>query len=220
MATTTNFGWETPDDTDLVKDGAAAIRTALNGVDTSFAELKGGTTGQILAKTSGTDLDFTWTTPASGGKILQVVQTTKTNTFTTTSSTATAITGLDVTITPSSTSSKILVLCFMSVSSDSSQGFPVFYLQRGASQILIGDAGGASQRRVTTGVAPTNNNYLTNASVSYLDSPSSTSALTYQMYTSTADSSGTVAINRTIVDGNVNYNARGTSTIIAMEVKA
>lgn len=60
MATTTNFGWETPDDTDLVKDGAAAIRTALNGVDASFAELKGGTTGQVLSKTSNTDLDFTW----------------------------------------------------------------------------------------------------------------------------------------------------------------
>ena len=61
MATTTNFGWETPDDTDLVKDGAAAIRTSLNGVDASFVDLKGGTTGQILAKNSGTDLDFIWT---------------------------------------------------------------------------------------------------------------------------------------------------------------
>ena len=62
MATTTNFGWETPDDTDLVKDGAAAIRTSLNGVDTSFVDLKGGTTGQILAKASATDLDYTWIT--------------------------------------------------------------------------------------------------------------------------------------------------------------
>jgi hypothetical protein len=61
MATTTNFGWETPDDTDLVKDGAAAIRTALGGVDTSFVDLKGGTTGQILSKASSTDLDFVWT---------------------------------------------------------------------------------------------------------------------------------------------------------------
>ena len=66
MATTTNFGWETPDDTDLVKDGAAAIRTALGGVDTSFVDLKGGTTGQVLAKASATDLDFTWATDASG----------------------------------------------------------------------------------------------------------------------------------------------------------
>jgi hypothetical protein len=60
MATTTNFGWETPDDTDLVKDGAAAIRTALGGVDTSFVDLKGGTTGQVLSKASNTDLDFSW----------------------------------------------------------------------------------------------------------------------------------------------------------------
>lgn len=61
MSTTTNnFGWTVPSDTDLVKDGAAAIRTALGGVDTSFVDLKGGTTGQVLAKASGTDLDFSW----------------------------------------------------------------------------------------------------------------------------------------------------------------
>jgi hypothetical protein len=60
MPTTTNFGWTTPADTDLVKDGAAAIRTLANGVDTSFLDLKGGTSGQILAKNSNTDLDFVW----------------------------------------------------------------------------------------------------------------------------------------------------------------
>jgi hypothetical protein len=60
MATTTNFGWTTPNNTDLVKDGASAIRTLGNGVDTSFVYLKGGTTGQILSKTSGTDLAYTW----------------------------------------------------------------------------------------------------------------------------------------------------------------
>jgi hypothetical protein len=60
MATTTNFGWTTPNDTDLVKDGAAAIRTLGSSIDTSFVDLKGGTTGQVLAKATGTDLDFTW----------------------------------------------------------------------------------------------------------------------------------------------------------------
>jgi len=60
MATTTNFGWETPDDTDLVKDGALAMRTLGNSIDTSFVDLKGGTTGQILSKASNTDLDYTW----------------------------------------------------------------------------------------------------------------------------------------------------------------
>ena len=62
MATTTNFGWETPDDTDLVKDGAAAMRTLGNSIDTSFVDLKGGTTGQILSKASNTDLDYAWIT--------------------------------------------------------------------------------------------------------------------------------------------------------------
>lgn len=60
MPTTSNFGWTTPADTDLVKDGASAIRTLGNGIDTSFVDLKGGTTGQILSKNSNTDLDFTW----------------------------------------------------------------------------------------------------------------------------------------------------------------
>jgi hypothetical protein len=62
MATTTNFGWETPDDDDLVKDGAAAMRTLGNSIDTSFVDLKGGTSGQILSKASNTDLDYTWIT--------------------------------------------------------------------------------------------------------------------------------------------------------------
>lgn len=60
MPSTTNFGWTTPADTDLVKDGAAAIRTLGNGIDTSFLDLKGGTTGQVLSKNSNTDLDFVW----------------------------------------------------------------------------------------------------------------------------------------------------------------
>lgn len=66
MATTTNFSWETPDDTDLVKDGAAAIRTLGSSIDTSFVDLKGGTSGQMLVKNSGTDLDFVWQTPEIG----------------------------------------------------------------------------------------------------------------------------------------------------------
>jgi hypothetical protein len=63
MATTTpNFGWPVPTSTDLVKDGATAIEALGDGVDASLVDLKGGTTGQVLAKTSATDLDFTWVT--------------------------------------------------------------------------------------------------------------------------------------------------------------
>jgi hypothetical protein len=60
MATTTYFGWTTPDNTDLVKDGAAAIRSLGSAIDSSMQYLEGGTTGQILSKTSNTDMAFTW----------------------------------------------------------------------------------------------------------------------------------------------------------------
>jgi hypothetical protein len=65
MATTTNFGWATPDNTSLVRNGASAIRTLGSSIDTSFVDLKGGTTGQYLKKTSGTDLDFEWASVGS-----------------------------------------------------------------------------------------------------------------------------------------------------------
>lgn len=58
--TTTNFGWDIPQSTDLVKDGATAIAALGQDIDTAFVDLKGGTTGQVLSKASGTDLDFTW----------------------------------------------------------------------------------------------------------------------------------------------------------------
>jgi hypothetical protein len=66
MATTTNFGWTTPNDTDLVKDGAAAIRTLGSSIDTTLVDLKGGTTNQVLAKNSNTDMDFKWVADAAG----------------------------------------------------------------------------------------------------------------------------------------------------------
>jgi hypothetical protein len=73
MANTTNFGWETPDDTDLVKDGAAAMRTLGNAIDTSLVDLKGGTTGQVLSKTSNTDMDFTWVTSDDANAIQNAI---------------------------------------------------------------------------------------------------------------------------------------------------
>jgi len=72
MANTTYFGWETPDDTDLVKDGAAAIRTLGQAIDTSMQDLEGGTTGQILSKNSNADMDFVWVTN-DVGDITEVV---------------------------------------------------------------------------------------------------------------------------------------------------
>jgi hypothetical protein len=51
-----------PTSTDLVKDGATAIEALGDGVDASLVDLKVGLTGQVLAKTTNTDLDFTWVT--------------------------------------------------------------------------------------------------------------------------------------------------------------
>lgn len=67
MATVTpNFLFPVPQSTDLVKDGATAIAALGTSIDTQFVDLKGGTTGQILAKASNTDLDYTWTSPNPG----------------------------------------------------------------------------------------------------------------------------------------------------------
>ena len=67
MATTTpNFGWSVPTSTDLVKDGATAIETLGDAIDASLVDLKGGTTGQVLKKNSGTDMDFVWGADSAG----------------------------------------------------------------------------------------------------------------------------------------------------------
>ena len=55
---TTNFGWQMPEPTDLVTDLPADFEVFGQAVDTDFVDLLGGTTGQVLSKTSNTDLDF------------------------------------------------------------------------------------------------------------------------------------------------------------------
>jgi hypothetical protein len=58
--TTTNFGWDIPQSTDLVKDGATAIAALGQDIDTALVDLKGGTTTQLLSKASNTNLDYVW----------------------------------------------------------------------------------------------------------------------------------------------------------------
>jgi hypothetical protein len=60
---TTNFGWVMPTSTSLVTNLPADFNTFGQAVDTSMSELLGGTTGQVLSKTSNTNMDFTWVTP-------------------------------------------------------------------------------------------------------------------------------------------------------------
>jgi hypothetical protein len=72
MATTTNYGWETPDDTDLVKDGAAAIRTLGSSVDTTTKNLNPETTLGDLAFRSATSNVNTRLGIGSAGQVLTV----------------------------------------------------------------------------------------------------------------------------------------------------
>lgn len=57
---TSSFGWQMPTSSDLVTDLPADFEVFGQAVDTSLADLKGGTTGQVLSKASNTDMDFTW----------------------------------------------------------------------------------------------------------------------------------------------------------------
>jgi hypothetical protein len=223
MANTTNFNWETPDDTDLVKDGALAIRTLGSSIDTTLVDLKGGTTNQVLAKNSDTNMDFKWVADASGipatifdakgdliaasaadtaarlavgandtvltadsstatglkwaapspGKLLQVVN------FTTTTgggaSTSTFVdTALTATITPTAITSTILVFANIDIQKDNNNGSAGTRLVRGATVIAT----------MTTQAGFTNNadfNNIGTSSITYSDSPNTTSATTYKV---------------------------------------
>jgi hypothetical protein len=220
MATTTNYGWTTPDDTDLVKDGAAAIRTLGSSIDTSFVADQGdlllggasdifeplaiGATATVLTSNGTT---ASWVAPAGGGKVLQVVQGTLTSTFSTTSTSATD-TGLTVSITPSSATSKVMVIvsafCTAARSGSGDNATSEWTLLVGATQL---------QRMnlsiyTASSTSPELNGGLNFA---HLDSPNTTSATTYKVQGRTLAGSTTasMAASATII-----------SSIIAMEIGA
>jgi hypothetical protein len=231
MATTTpNFGWTVPTSTDLVKDGATAIETLGDGIDASFVGLKGGTTGQVLSKTSGTDLAFTWVAqddsnaiqnsivdakgdlitatandtparlavgtnghiltadstaatgikwaaPAGGGKVLQVVQATYSTATATTTAGTFVDTGLSATITPSASTSKVLVITSQMIHQTGNmndRGWNV-QLVRGSTTVFP-SSGSYNTYLSVTAVG----DLMTTTSVNYLDSPATTSATTYK----------------------------------------
>jgi hypothetical protein len=150
------------------------------------------------------------------GTVLQVLQTVKTDTFSSTSSSWTDITGLSVSITPSSTSSKILVMYSLMTGMQTSQ-FPLIRIARNSTGIAIGDAY-ASSSQVTTSAWPSGAVNATDIqSMQFLDSPSSTSAITYSMQTR-SDASQTFYLNRNTRDNGNSYEPRSVSSITAMEI--
>jgi hypothetical protein len=212
---TSNFGWQMPTSTDLVTDLPADFEVFGQAVDTSLAELKGGTTGQVLSKTSNTNMDFTWI-DAQSGKVKQVVSTVLATTFSASSGSFTDVTGLSLSITPTSASSKILVFYNVALFVDGNLGF--MNLNRGATALSQGTAQG--NRTVATGGTPNYLNYAPTQAVAgnFLDSPATTSATTYkiQVYTS----SGTIYVNRSAADDDQSNRPRFASVITAMEIGA
>ena len=155
----------------------------------------------------------------SAGKILQVIQTFKSDvtSFTSNSSSTFAdISGMSVSITPSSTSSKILVSFVANVSTSTSDRNNSIKLLRGSTDICVGTAG--TSLNVTIADKTFANKYLMNFSHTFLDSPSTTSATTYKLQWACEGSGG----NQTYY---LNRKGSGTgegtaSSITVMEVSA
>ena len=143
-------------------------------------------------------------------RILQVVSATKTDAFSTTSTSYVDITGLSVSITPSSTASKILILTGIAVSADAN-GRTSVQLKRGATDIAI-STGFADTNQTSVAY---NNNYLSQfVSIAHLDSPATTSATTYKFQAKVAAGTGLInAQSGATTHGNV-------STLTVMEISA
>ena len=138
----------------------------------------------VAKLTSTLDLSSNTVTLPSGvgGKVLQVVQTVKTDTFSTTSTSMTDVTGLSASITPSSSSNKILVNANFSSSTSADSRVNVFNLLRGSTTIAQ-PSGSGGFKGTRQGYIINNGNLIT-VDFNFLDSPSTTSATTYkiQMY--------------------------------------
>lgn len=152
------------------------------------------------------------------GSIIQILSTTKTSVFSTTSTSYTDVTGLTVSITPTSSSSKILVLA--SVSLGAGNILTSARLVRDSTALSIGDASGS---RIQTSVAYVGGGGVSGIdgmapvqNINYLDSPATTSSVTYKIQMQV--SGGTGYLNQASDDQNAAYRPRMASSITVMEI--
>jgi hypothetical protein len=156
----------------------------------------------------------------AGGKLGQVVSTTKTDTFTMASATYTDVTGLSLSITPTSATSKILLIASVvgGGQSAATQGYGQFV--RDSTAIGVGDAAG-SRVQATFDITLLANGYSAySMGASFLDSPATTSATTYKIQVRREQATGTIYINRSEIDENSGSGGRFVSTITALEILA
>ena len=164
-----------------------------------------------------------------GGGIIQVVQVVKTDAEELSSTTTEQlITGMQATITPKFATSKVLVQVVLHASVGGAFAYHYAVLRRGTTAICIGDAGNAGQSRATLSLQSPNH-YSDNNSglygpgqscINFLDSPATTSAVTYGLYhRDGTGSANTLYINRGAGNDQAYYN-RTASTFTLMEVSA
>lgn len=180
------------------------------------------TTGTFSGAVTATSFsgDGSALTGVSAGKILQVVSTEKTDQFTTTSTSFVDVTGMSASITPSSTSNKILVFFTVGLVGNSSSGqFSYAKLVRDSTDISIGDAAGTTGRlRTGTGTGGDQTYENGPLTIHVLDSPSTTSATTYKIQFRT-QSSGTAKFNSRGDDADNAVYGRTSASLTLMEIE-
>jgi hypothetical protein len=154
------------------------------------------------------------------GSVLQVIQTVKTDTFTTSSSSYVDVTGLSVTITPTSSSNKILVLFDSALSTIAGNYSCGMQLVRGSTAIYLGDAAGVRTRGSVMFWSEGAGGYsIDSVSGTFLDSPATTSATTYKLQ-ALSPYSQALYINRNQNDSDNIVYFRVPSQITVMEIAA
>ena len=158
------------------------------------------------------------------GSVLQVVSATKSDTQSASTAVFVDVTGLSLSITPSSASNKIFLVCNINI--DGQGRYFGLKFVRGSTDIGIGDADGSRTRLTVSSMrnqSASNDNYVMhNSSASFLDSPNTSgSAVTYKIQAGLHyGSASNLYINRPEYDDNSSYITRGISTLTAYEIKA
>lgn len=199
--------------TNSIAEGAVVTADIANGAVTS-AKLASGAALSNLGTSQLADANM------APGSVIQVVQTVKTDTFsTTTGTTYVDITGMSATITPISTSSRILVLVNCQVGFSNTGNNSRVRLVRGSTTIYKNDSTNHPEafQGVEQGIGGFQYMFMPFTAI-FLDSPSATTATTYKLQISRANGNGTTYVNRNDVDTGGTDQPRTASSITLMEI--
>ena len=197
---------------------------AINGSGTITGLITGGLPDGIvdtdMVSANAINLAKLGATSGKNGPILQVVSTTKTDHFSTTSSSLTEVTGLNVSITPSASTSKIYLK--IDISLGGSTAYTAFNIKRDSNLIAVTTAvdGNDSRHQGTFGSVIVQDSGVRSTGFNFLDTPGDTNAHTYKIFVISTYGSRQIDINRSHNTANAAYDFAGCSTITAMEVAA